>query len=266
MSITIKPVTIEAFDILSSVGDGGSNDGDDVFNVKTLLNGIERTRGGAEKSLNADDTASGGPESAKTVAAIVVFQQHHFAGQFTADGLVEPGRSTLKRLKEEFFRQVNLTSVSVSEGAPLSGFSKLRLKRSAGEFTSDPGQPLCQMVPVGGSRNLLISTGSNGATVGFRLPASPHVSAFTAPGVITVRGLTAGEDLAQFTINGATANTIRLIVRPAADVITVHFQALADASGKGATGFSSRVSSVVQGLNRLYGNQANVRFKEGSSG
>jgi hypothetical protein len=146
---------------------------------------------------------------------------------------------------------------------PLSGFSDLRLKLSGAKFTKDPSQPLCQMVPVGGIRNLFVTTGNKTDSISLRIPDPSHTRPFVAPGLITGRGLSVGEDRAQFTVNGRVADEIRLIVRAEA-AVTVNFFAIADIkSGKGALGFESRQDALIQGLNKIYVAQANIRFKRG---
>ena len=57
MTITLKPVTIAAFDIAGSVGRRGKNDGDDILSVRTLLNGIGPNDGGADGTLDSDDNS-----------------------------------------------------------------------------------------------------------------------------------------------------------------------------------------------------------------
>jgi hypothetical protein len=184
--------------------------------------------------------------------------------QTVPDNIV--GKLTIKELDKELLKRQGKTvtpSVTI-RGVPLSGFSDFRLKRNGGEFARDPGQPLCQMVPVGGFRNLFVTTASPSDRVALQLPATtPHTRAFVAPGVVTVRGLTVGEDSSDLTVNGVHAEFIRLIVRADA-TITVHVHALVDTkTGKGAVGFDARVGGLIQGISRIYGGQANIRFQRG---
>ena len=185
--------------------------------------------------------------------------------QVVPDNIV--GKLTIAALDEEMLKRQGpkpagpkLTVTAV----PLSGFSALRLARTREGFLTDPSQPLCQMVPVGGIRNLIVSTGSAADRISIRIPDPSHTRAFIAKGLITVRGgPSVGEDAAEFTINGKDTDAIRLIVR-AESPITVHFHALADVkAGKGSVGFDGAIDPLIKGLNRLYSGQANIRFNRG---
>jgi hypothetical protein len=165
------------------------------------------------------------------------------------------GKLTIEALDKELLARQGKPSakptVTVS-AIPLSGFSDFHLKRSGGQFSQDSNQPLCQMVPVGDIRTLRVSTATKGDRIDMRIPDSSHSRAFVAAGLITVRGLTAGEELALFRINRTDANAIRLMVR-AESVLTLHFHALVDIqSHKGALGFEGKQDSLLQGLNRIY--------------
>jgi hypothetical protein len=189
--------------------------------------------------------------------------------QTVPDNIV--GKRTILALDKEMLARQGKTPADPKltvTAVPLSGFSNLRLGHSGSHnlegFVKDPGQPLCQMVPVErGFRNLFVTTGNKSDSIRMRIPDPPHIRTFIAPGVITVRGLGVGEDRALFTINGKGSDEIRLIVRAEA-VITVNFFALADVkAGKGALGFEGRQAALIQGLDRIYGGQANIRFRQG---
>jgi hypothetical protein len=81
-------------DISQSVGKDGVNATDDVFMVQMLLNQVSAEAGGPVATLEVDGLV--GP---KTISAISRFQQRHLGFQ---DGLVEPGRNTIKRLNDYF--------------------------------------------------------------------------------------------------------------------------------------------------------------------
>ena len=109
--------------------------------------------------------------------------------QVVPDNIV--GKLTIAALDEEMLKRQGpkpagpkLTVTAV----PLSGFSALRLTRTREGFLTDPSQPLCQMVPVGGIRNLFVSTGSAADRISIRIPGPSHTRAFIAQGLINVRG------------------------------------------------------------------------------
>jgi hypothetical protein len=186
-------------------------------------------------------------------------------GQIVPDNIV--GKLTIEALDQEMLARQGKPAVSKTvtvTALPLSGFSDFHLKRSGGQFSRDPNQPLCQMVPVGANiRNLFVATGTKGDRIDIHIPDPPHTRAFVAPGLITLRGIIPGEDLARFTVNGVDANPIRIIVRAEAS-ITVNIHALMDRKArKGALGFDGRQDAVILGLNRLFGGQANIRFRRG---
>ena len=183
--------------------------------------------------------------------------------QTVPDNIV--GKLTIKELDKELLKKQGkpATPTVTIRGVPLSGFSDFRLKRNGGVFTRDPGQPLRQMVPLRGFRNLFVTTAGPTDRVALQLPSPAHTRPFVAPGVVTVRGLTEGEDSSDLTVNGVHAEFIRLIVRASA-TITVHVHALVDTkAGKGALGFDARIGGIVQGMSRIYGDQANIRFQRG---
>ena len=214
-----------------------------------------------------------------TAAAVFRFKDTHTPkilnaslGQIVPDHIV--GKRTIFFLDQAMLSKEGTptTALKVSVRAvPLSGFSDLQLNRSPGLLSlppvRDPTKSFCQMVPVGGFRNLFVSTTESSDRIDLKIPDPPHTRRFAAPGIVTVRSIAgSGEDLATFTINGVNANAIRLIVRPAMR-ITVNVHALANIkAGQGAVGFSGRVDSLIQGLNRIYTTQTNVTFVKGQFG
>ena len=178
-TITLKPITIKGLEITHSVGKLGFNDPDDIFTVKTLLNGIGSDAGGTDGTLDADDTSRTGPEFDRLVEAITIFQKLNFAGVFPPDGLVEPGKKTIRRLQAFFALRhggdVPALSIVLPSG-PLfgdsnaTGFSAARLTRAgpgADWNSRNPLLPVTQMVPVGSTRKLLVTNiGSVGARSG----------------------------------------------------------------------------------------------------
>jgi hypothetical protein len=182
--------------------------------------------------------------------------------QTVPDNIV--GRRTIAALDEEMERRDGGRGTSVTVTAPpLSGLTKFRLTRNAGEFVRDREKPVCQMVPAGGIRNVTVSTGRAGDKIGLDLPSPPHATASFSPGAVTLHGLGKGDDDARFTINGSAADGLRVIVRESAK-LTVHLRALADPkSNKGALGFEAKHQPLVDGLNRIYQRQANITFTKG---
>jgi hypothetical protein len=80
--------------IQKSVGQGGSNQFDDVFKIQYSLDKIAPIDGGPSPQLVVDGKC--GP---KTVGAIRDFQKKHF-GWAGCDGRIDPGKQTLKKINE----------------------------------------------------------------------------------------------------------------------------------------------------------------------
>jgi len=78
-----------------SVGQGGANDAKDVFNIQYGLDQVPPIDGGPTPPLKIDGIC--GP---KTIGAIRDFQLKQF-GWSGADGRVDPGRQTIRRLNEK---------------------------------------------------------------------------------------------------------------------------------------------------------------------
>lgn len=86
--------------ITASVGQGGANKKEDVFNIQYGLDQVPPVDGGPEPLLKIDGIC--GP---KTIAAIRNFQMKHFGWQ-GADGRIDPGRQTIQKLNEKRLRWV----------------------------------------------------------------------------------------------------------------------------------------------------------------
>lgn len=86
--------------IVKSVGAGGSNIYDDVFNIQYGLNQVAPIDGGPSPQLVIDGLC--GP---KTIGAIREFQKKHF-GYAGCDGRIDPGKQTLAKLNEKRNRNV----------------------------------------------------------------------------------------------------------------------------------------------------------------
>lgn len=81
--------------ITASVGQGGMNKANDVFNIQYGLDQVAPIDGGPTPPLKIDGIC--GP---KTIAAIRAFQQKHF-GWAGCDGRVDPGRQTIAKINEK---------------------------------------------------------------------------------------------------------------------------------------------------------------------
>lgn len=86
--------------IAKSVGAGGTNIFDDVFNIQYGLDQVAPIDGGPSPQLVIDGKC--GP---KTIAAIREFQKKHF-GWAGCDGRIDPGKQTLAKLNEKRNRNV----------------------------------------------------------------------------------------------------------------------------------------------------------------
>jgi peptidoglycan hydrolase-like protein with peptidoglycan-binding domain len=78
-----------------SVGQGGANQANDVFNIQYGLDQVPPIDGGPSPQLKIDGIC--GP---KTIKAIRDFQMKHFGWQ-GADGRIDPGKQTIKKLNEK---------------------------------------------------------------------------------------------------------------------------------------------------------------------
>lgn len=86
--------------ISKSVGQGGANVYDDVYNIQYGLDQVAPIDGGPSPQLVIDGKC--GP---KTLAAIREFQKKHF-GWAGCDGRIDPGQQTLAKLNEKRNRNV----------------------------------------------------------------------------------------------------------------------------------------------------------------
>src|SRR5215218_5818706 len=100
MATTIKPVDVIGFSIARSVGLKGANLEDDIFTIKTLLNGISAERGGADGTLDMNDLSASPRAMEPLIDAILVFQTVQTG--LLKDGRVDPERNTIKRMRALF--------------------------------------------------------------------------------------------------------------------------------------------------------------------
>ncbi len=272
---TLKEVTIVAFEILGSVGISGDNHADDIITVKTLLNGISPENGGAFGSLDEKDGTAAGADFERMTEAIKIFQLTKLKAFFIPDGLVSPSRRTIRALREEFLKrnarpkdEVGIFSVKSTE--VLGGFSKERLKPFGSgknrKYIIDRNGPLSQMVPLGGSKSLLVSAGNLGLlrfTIDDQNIARILSQSVTSAGtILTVTGVSDGKTFLSFFVNGNLTERCALIVRPSGSV-TVNFHFVRDARGRGSQVQAGAGAALVQGLNSIYQSQTNLKFKLG---
>jgi hypothetical protein len=273
MVLTLDPIVIEGFDIAESVGNDGRNSPDDMFSVKTLLNGILLTDGGAEGALDPDDSTDAGPEFERMAFAIARFQSLQFRGEFEPDGLVEPNRRTIKKLKEMFAKQKVRppTFLGVSPLFPASGdtdllgFSAARLTRAGrrGDWTGrNPSLPVTQMVPVAGSRTLVVTFATT-ILPKFRIEDETIACVKSVVfNIVTVEGRRPGKTKLICSIGVFTAVTVQLVVRRAATktVDVVHVGAPDNANAP-----QMFFDSFLPKINRVFDPQTNIRFVPGTS-
>jgi hypothetical protein len=274
MVFTIKPVTIKAFEITGSAGKGGFNDPEDIFTVKNLLNGIGTDAGGTDGTLDADDTSKIGPDFDRLVEAITIFQRLNFAGVFPPDGLVEPGKKTIRKLKFMFLlkKGVDVQVISsVLPSGPLfgdanaTGFSAARLSRSGPgtDWTArNPFAPVTQMVPVGATRKLLV-TNKASASVSFQLsPDSVATIDASDDKSVTVRGKGPGKADLIVTLEGQSPVKVKIVVRRAIPmrINSVHLGPPARPGDE-----KSFMTNALPGINRIFSAQTNITFTEGDA-
>lgn len=263
-------VTAADLDIAAPVGINGTNDPDDVVKIRALLNGITLADGGMENTLDAGDTSKQGPEFQRMNFGIIKFQQHHFRFEFQADGLVEPNRKTIKKLKQLFAlnkvqppRFLNITPlVPTATDTDALGFSSAGLVRDArgDEWERrDFSLPVVQMLPVGGTRTLVLNLFTP-MTPTFKVePDSVAIITSVALNVVTLQGLTPGEATLTCFIGVFTAATARLVVRgPITKMVDViHLGAPENAFA------ADRFLALLPRINEIFQPQANVQFLPG---
>jgi hypothetical protein len=284
MVIRLKEIVIREFDIAGSVGDGGLNEADDLYAVKKLLNGIPATRGGAYDSLDPEDTSTSGAEWDRTVEAIQVFQKENprCKGMFKPDGLVEPDKRTIRALRAEYYGNNPKPDVgrilTVKPVEHQKGFSDERLKHldtcdpaiddECSFWMLDLDNPVCQMVPTGGRRDLFLLPGARNVDIGVGGGdtnfATIEVTDHEGYTLLAITGVKAGETTLTVSANRQPVETIRVIVRDARRVV-VNFHALGDpVRQKGIKVFGdAAMSDMLTGLNKVYEPQTNITFTRG---
>lgn len=271
MAITLAPVVIRSFDIAESVGNGGRNKPDDMFSVKSLLNGILLIDGGAEGALDPNDSSDSGPEFERMAFAIARFQAVQFPGEFEPDGLVEPNRKTIKGLHRIFdLHRVPLpVFIGISPLLPTSGdtdmlgFSAARLTqtRPRADWTGrDLSLPATQMVPVLGTRTLVV-TFATAIMPTFRIEdESIAMVKSVILNMVTVEGRNPGKTTLFCFIGAFEAVRVQLIVRRARtkNVDVIHLGAPQNANAP-----QQFLDNVLPDINEVFEPQTNIRFAPG---
>ncbi|MFO1083166.1 MAG: hypothetical protein U1E21_01265 [Reyranellaceae bacterium] len=270
MVFNLKPVTVFGFTIERPVGRGGKNQPDDIFVVKTLLNGIAGKEGGADGSLDTSDLSSSPEAMEPLIEAIVVFQAEQ-AGLFH-DGRVDPEKNTIKRMRALFKQSKggSLDLITIAPDGPIvgpcdaHGFSAARLKTNGGaDWTAfDASAPVRQMIPVGRTRKLRVG-GPRGTLARFFLPGSVATIIDSTSTTVTVLGLREGEAALTVAVEGQSPAALRLLVRGPSSVPLdiVHLGAAPAAAAL----MASAQRSVLGAVNRIFVNQANLTFTPGTT-
>lgn len=271
MPIDLKPITVIGFSISKSVGLKGSNEPDDIFVIKTLLNGIAPQDGGADGTLDINDLTNTPDAMESVIDAILVFQNAQ-AG-LLHDGRVDPERNTIKRMRLMFNRRKGGgidVNVTITPDGPIfgpcdaRGFSAARLRLVGDEWSAFDGlAPVRQMVPIGKTRKLKVK-GTNGAAVGFALESSKVEILERTNDTVTVIGRLEGEADLRVIVEGQRGPIpVRLQVRKASSIPidVVHLGRAPLANGL----MIATQRAVVNVVSRIYDNQANLTFTSGTS-
>lgn len=139
--------------ISASVGQGGVNKKEDVFNIQYGLDQVPPIDGGPNPQLKIDGIC--GP---KTIGAIRNFQLKHF-GWSGADGRIDPGKQTIKKLNEKRQRWIQpylplslgadgwllanmLRHVPYTKSCVQAAMTKISSARATGGFFTDSAMAL----------------------------------------------------------------------------------------------------------------------------
>lgn len=271
MVINLKPVNVIGFSIAESVGLKGKNQPDDIFVIKTLLNGIAPQDGGADGTLDINDLTNTPDAMESVIDAILVFQKAQPG--LLHDGRVDPEKNTIKRMRLMFNRRKGGgvdVNVTITPDGPIfgpcdaRGFSAARLRLVGNAWSAFDGlAPVRQMVPIGKTRKLKVK-GTNNAAVGFALESSRAEIVEQTSDTVTVIGRLEGEaDLSVIVEGQRGPIPVRLLVRKASTIPidVVHLGRAPLANGL-MIATQRAVASVVS---RIYDNQANLTFTSGTS-
>lgn len=265
-----------ATNLTSSVGRGGVNRPQDVATVKTLLNKISSEQGGADGTLNEDDSSSNGEDFRRLVKAIEIFQDKNLGNLFKPDGLVERDRNTHKsliRLSHRSLMSLDDDVGFIPQGGIFrdtdgQGYSRAGLTRPDLEDWTlrDASLPPIQMVPVGGQRVLKLGGTINNFSffefvVDGLVPGVVAITKVDGPSVTLEGRIPGTATLRAVGISGA-GPSIRLVVRRRV-AIKVNCFHLGNVQSQGG---ERRFQDSLKSITKLYKPQANIDFIEGKTG
>jgi hypothetical protein len=259
-------------DISASVGRKGVNRPEDVARVKGFLNAISTEEGGTDGTLDESDTSGAGSEFEALVTAIITFQRMNFAGLFTPDGLVEKRRNTHKALVNKSHRGLMHVDPIDSGGRFIPaaglvldtdgrGFSRAGLIQNGatGDWTQkNAGADPIQMIPVGGSRTLVMSSIA-ASTFTFEIVPNSITAAIvdSSKTHATVVGVMPGEAQLRaigYFGNVAATATLRVRAKSTVRVRTVHV------GRPRQPGAENNFAKLLPSISRLYEPQTNLSF------
>jgi hypothetical protein len=282
MAMTIPVVKVESNRLYFSVGRGGKNLDDDIEFVKRMLNKISPENGGASGTLDETDLSPQGMDFELMVYQIHVFQAINFPEMlngkrnpqgFASDGLIEPERSTIKRMKALMaLRSGGSTTVglAIRPDTPITeqcngfGFSAAKLQKKYGERDWSQRNPLgmaTQFIPAGGKRVLVFDTTPANDPFNASIADESKAIILDKNGSrVTIKGIKAGTTTLWITSESGGRQIMALVVRPE---VTLKIDMLhIGAQSTFATAIAN-MEMVIPVLNQIYLNQANIKFEWG---
>lgn len=159
-------------------------------------------------------------------------------------------------------------SVTIRPDTPIvgdvdfAGFSAARLARNAKgeEWTRrDPLKPISQMVPMGGTRKLLVKT-TGGALASFSIDKeNVAVIAESTGSSVTIRGMAPGNARLQVSVEGFRPTFVDIVVRSPKTIPLDVFHL-----GPGGSAAATFQAALVPQLTQIYKSQANLSFSAGT--
>jgi hypothetical protein len=221
-----------------------------------------------------------GPETTKAVVAFKTDRDIFTRGTRSIDPIV--GINTIRKLDELLQDNdrrrrgrggdgdlgpsaVVKPDTPISGEANLAGFSAARLVHTGPgtEWTRrDPFKPITQMIPVGLTRKLLVKP-IGSAAVGFRIDREAIASiADSDQGSVTLRGNAPGKARLTISVETHTPVLVELVVRAAKSIPLDVFHLGPPKIPGTAVAFQT---SLLPGLNGVYGSQTNLTFTAGAT-
>jgi hypothetical protein len=280
MAQTIPEVKVTPYKIDGSVGRKGKNLINDVECVKRMLNKISPENGGAAGILDETDLSPQGIDFELMVYQIQVFQAINFPEMvngkrnpqgFTSDGLVEPERSTLKRMRAlMLLRSGGSTTVglTIRPDTPITaqcngfGFSAAKLQKKYGEIHWSQRNPLgmaTQFIPLGGKRVLVFETSPVNDIFTVAIADESKAIILDKSGSrVTVKGINAGQTTLWITSESGGRQVMAIVIRRAA-TLKINMLHLGASSTFGTAVASMEL--VLPVLNQIFTNQTNINFE-----